>query len=343
MIREVRWGECMDWNWFYSSVAQSSAALVGVLGAYTFARLVALKSAAREAEARLQDHLAKASALRARAKNMQFDQAAEQRQYHALRQVSNVLLTATPPTDPYTILHDHHDSFSCFVAEEQSAKAIAKAIAACQDHLKRRQAPSEFTGSLPCGDYEMAVNRHRELEAFAAEVEQHVNSLRTIGGSLIDFFQGRTAIWALILECCVLFGAGVVWPLLYLPQPHEGRATGDLASGSKNLMIVVVTVVFMAFLVYLGLSQRAIRLKPMDIAFARKYSRMRNYHPALGAYELMSVRWDQYRSFTMQMAQQSMESAYRLSVHSRGRHLMKRLRILRRRIAREWRGRRAPH
>lgn len=333
----------MDWNWFYSSVAQSSAALVGVLGAYTFARLVALKTAAREAEARLQDHLAKASAFRARAKNMQFDQAAEQRQYRALRQVSIVILEAPPTTDPYTILYDHHDSFSCFVAEEQSAKAIEKAIADCKEHLKRGRAPSDFTSSFTNGDHELAGDRHRELEAFAAEVEQHVNSLRTIGGSLVDFLQGRTAIWVLILECCVLFGAGVVWPLLYLPQPHEGRATGDLASGSKNLMIVVVTVVFMAFLVYLGLSQRAIRLKPMDIALARKYSRMRNYHPALGAYELMSVRWDQYRSFTIQMAQQSMERAYRLSVHSRGRHFVKRMRILRRRVVRTWRLRRTPH
>ena len=45
----------MDWNWFFSSLAQSTAAIVGLIGAFVFTKMVNSEGASEAATFRLND------------------------------------------------------------------------------------------------------------------------------------------------------------------------------------------------------------------------------------------------------------------------------------------------
>lgn len=63
----------MDWNWFFSSLAQSSAAIVGIFGAFIITKVLSNQVSFQEKTARGKTLVADASRLQHRAKNLPFN------------------------------------------------------------------------------------------------------------------------------------------------------------------------------------------------------------------------------------------------------------------------------
>ncbi|MDP9176757.1 MAG: hypothetical protein M3O61_03665 [Gemmatimonadota bacterium] len=94
-----------DWNWFFSSLAQSVAALVGVTAAFLIARLVNSQSDFAHARARTEELLVGADRLRDAAKARYFDWYIEQALEVALSTVKSIVRKIPPdaPEDYYAL------------------------------------------------------------------------------------------------------------------------------------------------------------------------------------------------------------------------------------------------
>ena len=63
----------LDWNVFYSSLAQSTAAFVGLLGAFIITKIVNNEQQYNESKVTIEEYLIIANNLRERLKNRSFD------------------------------------------------------------------------------------------------------------------------------------------------------------------------------------------------------------------------------------------------------------------------------
>jgi len=62
----------MDWNWFFSSLAQSAAAIVGVFGAFIITKILSNQTAFSEKKNRLKELIAKAEKVKVEADELDF-------------------------------------------------------------------------------------------------------------------------------------------------------------------------------------------------------------------------------------------------------------------------------
>lgn len=90
----------MDWNWFFSSLAQSAAAIVGVFGAFIITKILSNQTVFSEKKNRLKELLAEAEKIKGDAQALSFDWRNKYRLYGAQRDFEKLLNDGTEENEP---------------------------------------------------------------------------------------------------------------------------------------------------------------------------------------------------------------------------------------------------
>lgn len=248
----------MDWNWFFSSMAQAMAALVGVLAAFLISKLIASEakySASRRATAQL---VRRSERLKDLVSARDFDMYNLQSLKYALKDLSEDLRGSGDILGAEAYYASY--AFPRFVPRDIVLEKINSALEA--EHLRRATParPLAARAVVPNLDFrpqglQVEGDAIRtvliELKVHLREVEEH---LADVSGHPERSAIVRSVLLALVL----LFLLGVVIPLGTLPVGDGGTSLpfGQTALGisviRRTFLVTSTSLVFLAMLVALG-------------------------------------------------------------------------------------------
>lgn len=198
----------MDWNWFFSATAQSFAAIVGLLGAFVFARLVASQGEYSRAAKQLESLLIEARAIKARADDRAWEWFNEETRELAVHRLARLMdrgdqeaieefideYEGSPFDEPF----DFREEFKRRLAGSP-AEAIADLARSLNPTSVAQAAEEEKLKQLTRG----ALQHVDRIEKALAIEEKNPHSSQLVSVTL----------GALLL----LFFTGVIYPLSFLP------------------------------------------------------------------------------------------------------------------------------
>jgi len=259
----------MDWNWFFSALAQSCAAIVGLMGAFIFTKIVGNQASMRQRRADFESLRIEAQRLVQELDRRWFDWYNQRTLEDELVDLQEVLRKEEELGDPKSYYHELDRSV--FVERSKLLKAIQSAIDT--EHSRRdprgdNSSTSQFhprQADLRLSHIMLMNDLRPKLEAERESIDRLVVDTR-VHSRRIDSFvresRGRpetsTAILASICACLLLFYVGVIYPLGLLPADNFNAATMSMSAipaavlTFRGALLGIVTIVFSAVMVGFG-------------------------------------------------------------------------------------------
>jgi len=232
--------ENTDWNWFFSSVAQSAAAIVGIFGAFIVTKILSNQSAFAEKSRRIQELVATSQKISDASGRLSFDWY-HRRMNEEKFQMLEDLLEKDASLEPEALYQSL--IFSPYQPRAEMLDKIAQAKMLREQRLEREwkqakqsseQARQFGISSFPPGINSSLLRRSciptthltpglsREREEIDAMYTEARHQVRLVS----DFYEvvatnpesSEVITWSLAL-ILMLFFVGVIYPLSFLPLP----------------------------------------------------------------------------------------------------------------------------
>ncbi len=265
-----------DWNWFFSSLAQSVAAIVGVLAAFMIARLLNSQAQFAQNAARTDELLTGAERLRDAAAIRYFP-------WYNARTNEDATSRAIRSMNEELSAEERYQKagFSRYTAREDALRAIADSIAeakAIEAARERRERTGAFgltqamlnIPSMKDVMASSAVDQQRleegdEIQRLGVEIKHHI---RQVEGHLVRLNgnpERSAVVTASLGACALLFYIGVIYPLSFLPIQSGGgfnlsiEAFFEILGSLRGSLLAIVAIVFSGLLLVLYRANEALR------------------------------------------------------------------------------------
>jgi hypothetical protein len=286
----------MDWNWFFSSLAQSVAALVGVLGAFLVASLLNKQTNHADERARTRELLRGSERLTDAAKTRFFEWYNKRTLKYALDEVEDYLEKTEEPESA----EDLYDRFVFpeYLPKERSLQVIRNKLEKRQQEIdleaarQKGLAPPDFRSGVTQRDLERLrktsdiraeredYEREREaIEQLIVEVKAHLRAIQEHLDRIQPQPEASHVVRKVLLGILLLFWAGVIYPLSFLPVPLKGLPPLSLTAfcqilfSLQGLLLALAAVVFTGMIGWLWQSHE--RLRHPAAAIAELENRLR--------------------------------------------------------------------
>jgi hypothetical protein len=233
----------LDWNWFFSSLSQSAAAIVGVFGAFVITKILTHQGVFAGKRNRMQELCTGAERIRDAANVLRFEWLNKNVNEDEFKSLAKLIKENPAATAPE--LYDELD-FSEFVPR---ADVIAKIEDVIEQQRQLRKAEEEkrrqmagrigigaaystmshfdqIAGSIQSPQYINALVKERDaIERVVGDANHHIRSIR----DFLDTVQGNPEssplISKVLLMITLLFYVGVIYPLSFMPVKGEPQLT----------------------------------------------------------------------------------------------------------------------
>ena len=241
-----------DWNWFFSSVAQSAAAIVGIFGAFIVTKILANQSAFAEKSRRAQELITLGERISDASGRLSFDW------YHRHDIASELedlekLLEKDAQLEPEALYAKLH--FSPYIAKSDAIATIGRFKALRKDRLMREQEEARRQaeqarsaglgaafartidtsilrgGNSPLNQHiQPQLSRERdEIDALFSEAKHHAR-VATDFHALVEVHpESSRLITASLVLVLTLFFTGVIYPLSFMPLPTDWKPAISLS------------------------------------------------------------------------------------------------------------------
>ncbi len=284
----------VDWNWFFSSVAQSIAALVGIIAAFTITSIVSNQSEFTRKLARSRELLARGQELLDKLNARYFGWYNKRQLESALDSVEYSAKSANGPSDPQS-MYDRY-TFPPFVPREEVLKKIAARVAwAKRPPEPPRQTPYGFalpeyagTQDIMKANLQPQLAAERELiEAVIIEVRHHSRLVAQMLSDMKANPEDSPIVRLSLVGALLLFYLGVIYPLSFLPlrvgSVPELSVSGvlPLIFSLRGAILLTPTVLFSVLCLALLRVSASLRCSPAVIADLEAFSKPELYSPYL--------------------------------------------------------------
>jgi len=211
----------MDWNWFFSSVAQSMAALAGIIAAFVITTLVANQSTYATRIARIRDLIARGQELVDRIEARRFRWYNENENETSLQSVESEADAPNSPEDPRHYYNEYR--FSPFVPRA----AVLKSIEVHMRRGKRGSGPTRYDPMASSMQISRSVSNAQlypklaaerdRIDTLIVEVRHHVRLVEQTQRAVSGNPEDSALVRGSLVTVLVLFYAGVIYPLSFLP------------------------------------------------------------------------------------------------------------------------------
>lgn len=265
-----------DWNWFFSSVAQSAAAIVGIFGAFIVTKILANQAAFAERSLRIQELITQGQKLVEDSGRLSFDwyhrndNAAELEKLEKLLEEDD----SQTPEALYGKLR-----FSPYIPRADAIAIVARAKSLREERIEREreekrreleQARSRgFSGIATHMDSALLrgvssprllmgpqLDKEREeIDSLYTEARHHVRLVSDFYAIVSPNPESSTVITTSLALILTLFFAGVIYPLSFMPLPTDWKPAISLAEipsfifSLRGALLVVVSLLFTTMLV----------------------------------------------------------------------------------------------
>lgn len=283
-----------DWNWFFSALAQSTAAVVGLIGAFVFTRIVNNQTAFDATTQSLRDLKAGGKHLQDRAASRYIDWYNKRVRASAVKKVRAILAESEPPFNV-------EDIFSSLVVSPYDDEAEVRGVveATITEYEPPRPSRSGFpdiahlarsgTSVLRGYQIEDQVQEEREkIDELFADVRYHVERSKEALASIeLQPYSSKMVSYSILL-LGALFIIGVVYPLSFMPvAPGQEIAFKNLSVGAffallatfKGVLLLLVAVGVLVLLVVFFRINGGLRFSDTVISDTRELTTVDWYSP----------------------------------------------------------------
>lgn len=268
----------MDWNWYFGALAQSAAAIVGIFGAFIITKILTNQSTHAQKSNRAKEVLAESQRVVDSANDLSIGWYLERCIEDELDDLNSLLETddTLPPETYYDKLN-----FPYLLERKRAVEIIQNAIEHRRRRIayegKKRREAEERAKASPLAralhleplyhpptalDGLRSVNVQNQVEQEREAIDTVIRDARhqiRVVNDFLDTVRGNPEsspqITYTLLLVAVLFFAGVIYPLSFLPTPIDGSFEITLAAfwplllSLKGALLAIVSVVFMSVLV----------------------------------------------------------------------------------------------
>lgn len=226
----------MDWNWFFSSFAQSSAAIVGIYGAFLITKILNNQALFIQKNNKAQDILVDCRRVMDLSKNRYFDwynKHTNSREYEKLIKMlkggenlsaiefySKLNFSTFSPKNE--IVENINIKINGYKEEKRKKEEELRQLAAMNSqrnsmYASMKPVHTELISPMNI-DLIKELRRERELiESTLGDVRHHIRMAQNMMDDISDNPESSTLITKMLIFVGLLFFFGVVYPLSFLP------------------------------------------------------------------------------------------------------------------------------
>ncbi len=266
-----------DWNWFFSSVAQSAAAIVGIFGAFIVTKILANQSAFAETSRRIRDTITLGDKITDASSRLSFEW------YHKHDSADEYddlekLLDKEPELEPEDLYEKLR--FSPYIARAEAIESITrfKTYREAKIERQREEARREAElarmpsfGNLMSRSIDssrlLGLNvphlthirpqlekEREEIDNLFTEAKHHSRVATELHAQASTNPESSKVITASLVLILTLFFVGVIYPLSFMPLPTDWKTTISLDAvpsfifSIRGALLGLVSLLFTAML-----------------------------------------------------------------------------------------------
>jgi len=275
----------MDWNWFFSAVAQSFAAIVGIGGAFVYTKLLSTEGEFKRSRADIERLLTESDSLRDRIQMRDIGGHIERARRSAAREWE-------PGKKEEEFFVDAQARISDYDVREEAGAAIIELLNPENPKGVHSQTwlDAVYDNSLPNQQEEVRIDQ------VTSDLQSHIRRARNLQTTAKAQPFSSKSTPSILTGLAALFVAGVIWPLAQLPIAPGRQLEWSLLPASdapiKWLMLSVGVIVFGLFIFMLSRIHGGLRFSGQmlraleDVSQPAYYSEyMRNWFHNKGVLE----------------------------------------------------------
>lgn len=285
----------MDWNWFFSTVAQSFAAIVGLVGAFVFTRLVNAEVEHTEQEQRLRDLLHEAQKLEGWITKRNFEWYNRQKRESALDRLEYKL---TEDDGPQTSPEEYASGLDLSPWDDRTGlvQEVKKVIDEFYEEEGSTGTSWYLGQAVRTSDVtKLHIQRQRlqERERLKRVTNDAINHARKVRAELElarKNPQHSSAVSVTLIVLTTLFFVGVVYPAGFLPFPEGAAlqlslgAVGHTVASFQGVVLGLGSLLFLCVVGLLFSRNEKLRHDPELLGQLEPYASPENYSDFVGTW-----------------------------------------------------------
>jgi hypothetical protein len=246
----------VDWNWFFSSLAQSVAAIVGFIGAFIFAKIIESQSDFKRCVNKINEYLAASEKLRERAGNRYFDwynKNQRREQLDDIKKGVKELVEGGKEVSSAEGIYFKSD-FSIFDNKDKIIGVINKLISEQKEKVgKEKRAGYDLRDFGPIDDRSNLNNKLDEERERINQLICEIKSQTQLNASLLNDIELNPQYSPLInwgLLCIsILFYLGVIVPLSSLPVINGLPDASFYPKGTQGIFLWPILIIYLFIII----------------------------------------------------------------------------------------------
>lgn len=295
-----------DWNWFFSSVAQSAAAIVGIFGAFIATKILANQSAFAEKSLRIQELITSGQKIVDASSRLSFDWYHRHDSADELGDLEKLLEKNDDQTPE--ALYDKL-RFSPYIARADAIETISRIKSIREQRLEREREESRLqmeqarslgisvfaatamdSGSLRSINAPMQLHLgpklekvREEIDSLYTEAKHHVRVVTDFHAIVEPNPESSSVITASLILILTLFFAGVIYPLSFMPLPTDWKPAVSLAEvpafilSLRGALLGAVSLLFSAMLAMFFVMNIRLKYPVTMLEYLEKYKHLSEY------------------------------------------------------------------
>ena len=302
----------LDWNWYFSSLAQSTAAVVGIFGAFIITKILSNQSEYSQKKSQLKTLLIRSQRLTDDAEALAFSwyvKRTNEKALYELREIWDKENLYSPKE-----LYDKLD-FSTFFPREEALELISRHVKLWNNQRKREEdefrKQREFISTnsfmippinslnsksnlnIYKQDYlRPAIEKEREsIDFVLREIRNNIRTVNHFLDSIRSNPESSPQIMYTLLLIIILFFAGVIYPLSFLPVNNDNGvhisidAFIPLLFSLQGALLAAVSIVFMAVITMFFVTNLRLRYCQSDVSELEAFTKLSKYSEYYGVME----------------------------------------------------------
>ncbi len=281
----------MDWNWFFSSLAQSVAAIVGIFAAFIITKVINSQSEFSRKSSRIKELLSISERYSESLKNRSFQWYCERKLENDLDDLKDVIENSED-----TLSAEEYYEKASFPIYIQREEVLNKIGAVIQQHSTPRGNTSHNSPYIPI-PIEItrirAENERRlrdslkkegsELTSLIIDVKQHTRLVSLHLSEIENNPESSKLIRYSIIGAIILFFIGVMYPLTFLPVNTANPVSWSFCDfmynlfSPKGLILFLVSATFTSMLVVFWRVNEKLKYPIEDVNKLKTVSKVENY------------------------------------------------------------------
>jgi hypothetical protein len=254
----------MDWNWFFSSLSQSSAAIVGIFGAFIITKILTNQTTFAEKNNRIKDLIVVAEKIKDDTKSLYFEWYNKLKNSREFEKIEELLENDAKED----VIHIYHSlNFSIYTSKSVVLQDIENILKERHERLKREQEKTQqnhdtsgfnvnyqgLGGKSVTTNINLSEKLREEREAIERIIRDARHHIRLVSDFLDSVKwnpESSPQIAYSLFLITILFYVGVIYPLSFMPVPTN--AVFDLSLSAfipllfslKGALLFAVSLVF---------------------------------------------------------------------------------------------------